>query len=580
MPIAAPGGGRAQLRITRRGGRPRAGRPGAGRLQQQRVQRPAGRQPGDQLRTGDQHEPGPALTRATSTSPGTSSGPAAGTRATIAGNVTPLLNEWAACERSHGDPDQTDPTVSAGGVIYIRSRKNAQPAGDLHERTGTCSQYVAEAANELRAANPVAPPPDQAELLKYVACMRANGVPNYPYPDGDQTNFNGTGVDPNSPAVVRVNDLCGKKIGAPAWWINGTHTTGRHRSHHGRSALPPAEQRLRVGFQWLSSPPGRSWSSPPSPVPWSGGWSPAGWPWRPAATTTARPRRPAAAARSPPRQWCGPTSLIRCRSAAPSATTAPTPSRPCTGGGVYTWLPEPGAVIKQDQPVYSVGNVPVPLLYGSLPAYRQFDAGMSDGADVGQLTRDLIALGYGDGLAQSDHYSSATAAAVQRWQKALGLQATGEIPLGEAVFEPGPIRVTSVTPDGRHVRRGRHRADRHQHHPCRRRRPGRERGVPGQAGRRGDGRAARRHHDRGRAHRDGRHRGDLPGRGRRRRRRRRQRLGGPVAVRVQRVRQRVGADGDGHHHPGQHPGRRHLRPGPGERQHHHADRPATSWPCR
>ena len=116
------------------------------------------------------------------------------------------------------------------------------------------------------------------------------------------------------------------------------------------------------------------------------------------------------------------------------------------GGGVYTWLPEPGQVIKQDQPVYSVGNEPVALLYGSLPAYRQFDVGMSDGADVGQLTHDLIALGYGDGLAQSNHYSSATAAAVERWQKALGLQATGEIPLGEAVFEPGPIRVTSVTP--------------------------------------------------------------------------------------------------------------------------------------
>jgi peptidoglycan hydrolase-like protein with peptidoglycan-binding domain len=116
------------------------------------------------------------------------------------------------------------------------------------------------------------------------------------------------------------------------------------------------------------------------------------------------------------------------------------------GGGVYTWLPEPGQVIKQDQPVYSVGNQPVPLLYGSLPAYRQFDAGMSDGADVGQLTRDLIALGYGDGLTQSNHYSSATAAAVQRWQQALGLQATGEIPLGEVVFEPSPIRVASVTP--------------------------------------------------------------------------------------------------------------------------------------
>jgi hypothetical protein len=160
----------------------------------------------------------------TSTSPGASS--SGGTRATIAGNVTPLLNEWAACERSHGDPDQSDPTVSADGVIHIYVPQGAQPAGDLHERTGTCSQYVAQAANELKAANPVAPPPDQAEQLKYVACMRANGVPNYPYPNGDQTTFNGTGVDPDSPAVQRVNQLCGKKIGAPAYWINGTNTPG------------------------------------------------------------------------------------------------------------------------------------------------------------------------------------------------------------------------------------------------------------------------------------------------------------------------------------------------------------------
>ncbi len=116
------------------------------------------------------------------------------------------------------------------------------------------------------------------------------------------------------------------------------------------------------------------------------------------------------------------------------------------GSGVYTWLPEPGQVIKQDQPVYSVSNEPVPLLYGSIPAYRTFNVGMSDGADVGQLTRDLIAVGYGAGLTQGNHYSSATDAAVERWQSARGLPATGEIPLGEVVFEPGPIRVTSVPP--------------------------------------------------------------------------------------------------------------------------------------
>jgi peptidoglycan hydrolase-like protein with peptidoglycan-binding domain len=114
-------------------------------------------------------------------------------------------------------------------------------------------------------------------------------------------------------------------------------------------------------------------------------------------------------------------------------------------GTIFTWLPGAGEVIRQDQRVYSVSDEPVPLLYGSIPAYRAFYVGMSDGADVGELTHDLIALGYGDGLARSNHYSVATATAVERWQTKLGLPATGEILLGELVFEPGPIRVSSVT---------------------------------------------------------------------------------------------------------------------------------------
>jgi len=115
-------------------------------------------------------------------------------------------------------------------------------------------------------------------------------------------------------------------------------------------------------------------------------------------------------------------------------------------GTTYTWLPAAGQVIRQGERVYSVSDEPVPLLYGSIAAYRAFYVGMSGGADVGELTHDLITLGYGAGLTESDHYSSATAAAVERWQRALGLPATGEVLLGQAVFEPGPIRVTSVTP--------------------------------------------------------------------------------------------------------------------------------------
>jgi hypothetical protein len=115
-------------------------------------------------------------------------------------------------------------------------------------------------------------------------------------------------------------------------------------------------------------------------------------------------------------------------------------------GTTYTYLPKVGDIISEDQPVYTLNGQPVPLLYGSIAAYRAFYLGMPDGADVGQLTQDLLALGYGAGLTQSNRYSTATAAAVRRWQAALGLPPTGTILLGQVVFEPVPIRVTSVTP--------------------------------------------------------------------------------------------------------------------------------------
>jgi hypothetical protein len=168
----------------------------------------------------------------TSADPGTSTSPGSNNETTQPpSDPTRQVDQWAACERSHGDPNQADPTIDASGVIYITVPLGSQPAGDIHNLTGACTQYLAKAQNELRAANPVAPPPDQAELLKYVACMRANGVPNYPYPTGDTTNFQGTGVDPYSPAVERVNQLCGKKIGAPTSWINGTTTPGDIEVH-------------------------------------------------------------------------------------------------------------------------------------------------------------------------------------------------------------------------------------------------------------------------------------------------------------------------------------------------------------
>lgn len=131
---------------------------------------------------------------------------------------------------------------------------------------------------------------------------------------------------------------------------------------------------------------------------------------------------------------------------AAQATLAALQPTAVSPGTVYTWLPGAGDVIRQNQPVYAASDQPVLLLYGPEPAYRAFYPGMSGGPDVHQLNQDLVTLRFaGKDLARSSQYSAQTAAAVRRWQSSQDLPATGEIPLGGVVFEPGPIRVTSVS---------------------------------------------------------------------------------------------------------------------------------------
>ena len=151
------------------------------------------------------------------------------TTAPKGGNATQLMDEWASCMRANGDPDQTDPTIDQYGVINITMPlgTSQELSSEAHGTTGPCSQYELTAENDLRAADPVAPPPTQAQLTQYVDCMRTHGVPNYPNssPNGE-TDFNGTGVDPNSPTFENANKICGKQVNAPAWWIAGTGPPG------------------------------------------------------------------------------------------------------------------------------------------------------------------------------------------------------------------------------------------------------------------------------------------------------------------------------------------------------------------
>ncbi len=149
------------------------------------------------------------------------------TTAAKAGNPTRLMDEWAACMRNNGDPNQTDPTIDAYGVINITMSDVSQAvASEAHGSSGPCSQYELAAENALRGGRQYQPP-DQTQQVQYTDCMRTHGVPNYPDPGANgRTDFNGTGVDPNSPFVENANKVCGKQINAPAWWIAGTGPPG------------------------------------------------------------------------------------------------------------------------------------------------------------------------------------------------------------------------------------------------------------------------------------------------------------------------------------------------------------------
>ena len=111
----------------------------------------------------------------------------------------------------------------------------------------------------------------------------------------------------------------------------------------------------------------------------------------------------------------------------------------------YATLPAVGQIVTRGQGLYSIGGQAVVLLYGSVAPWRAFMPGMSPGRDIAELNANLRALGYGRGLG-GDAFTSETEAAVKAFQSARGLPVTGRLLVGSVVFEPGPVRVTTVTP--------------------------------------------------------------------------------------------------------------------------------------
>ncbi len=152
------------------------------------------------------------------------------------GNVTQLLDEWAACMRIHGDPGQADPTVDASKVIHV-TLASSVPGGifgtngqDPSGGPGVhCATYLNDASKALAGPGSSSlKTPDQATLDKFSACVRADGIPNFPDLNessngGTHFQANGGDLSPANPALQNAMKLCAEKFGLQG--MGGESTT-------------------------------------------------------------------------------------------------------------------------------------------------------------------------------------------------------------------------------------------------------------------------------------------------------------------------------------------------------------------
>jgi hypothetical protein len=158
----------------------------------------------------------PAATSATSSADPASSVTPAGSVPPNTRQAAQLLNEWTACMRGHGDPGQVTPTIDSYDVIHVAMAltvsggwQGSSGQGGTGGPGSHCLTYM-DAAERALGGGPgtVMGLPGQAALQQYVACMRANGVPDYTVPLGP------VGSSSNSAAYVNATAAC----------FNQTHT--------------------------------------------------------------------------------------------------------------------------------------------------------------------------------------------------------------------------------------------------------------------------------------------------------------------------------------------------------------------
>jgi hypothetical protein len=160
-------------------------------------------------------------------------------------NPTQLLDEWATCMRSHGDPDQVDPTITSDDIIDVRYPTGYDPKSQGGGGSNNaCNTYLSTASAALGGKTPVQ---DPTKMLAFSECMRANRIPDFPDPTntGGLITFRSGSTSTTTslpwsrqarPTISIRPTRCSKvqpscALRRPAMGVHPRFHTGKHRRH-------------------------------------------------------------------------------------------------------------------------------------------------------------------------------------------------------------------------------------------------------------------------------------------------------------------------------------------------------------
>ncbi|WP_433179431.1 hypothetical protein [Actinoallomurus sp. CA-150999] len=122
-----------------------------------------------------------------------------------AGNSTKAV-KYAECMRKNGVPAFPDPDPN--GRVMLRGTKGSgldPESPQFKAASQACKAFAPQGAVGGGQTDPA--------MLKFAECMRKNGVPNFPDPQGGKLIMKqGSGIDPNSPQFQAAQKTCQKLL--------------------------------------------------------------------------------------------------------------------------------------------------------------------------------------------------------------------------------------------------------------------------------------------------------------------------------------------------------------------------------